>query len=212
MHNIESRLEMTAMTQIHRITVKPGVCGGRPTVRGMRIRVKDVLDLLGELIACIRHHASESDGERDTFDPTVLDGFREAPAFMRHLIDQFVDEACSGVRALKEAAGRADAHALHAIAHTLRGSSMIMGASRLAALCAQVEEQGTQTPVGEVVAARMVDIDQELLRSDMATCAEPSCVEDLLSYGPTLLRRWRRASPLSRSWRGHEDRHERRPA
>lgn len=34
------------MTQIHRITVSPNVCGGRPTVRGMRIRVKDVLDLL----------------------------------------------------------------------------------------------------------------------------------------------------------------------
>lgn len=34
------------MTQIHRITVNPTVCGGRPTVRGMRIRVKDVLDLL----------------------------------------------------------------------------------------------------------------------------------------------------------------------
>ena len=34
------------MTQIHRITVDPLVCGGRPTLRGMRIRVKDVLDLL----------------------------------------------------------------------------------------------------------------------------------------------------------------------
>ena len=34
------------MTQIHRITVSPNVCGGRPTVRGTRIRVKDVLDLL----------------------------------------------------------------------------------------------------------------------------------------------------------------------
>jgi uncharacterized protein (DUF433 family) len=34
------------MSQIHRVTVDPNVCGGRPTVRGMRIRVKDVLDLL----------------------------------------------------------------------------------------------------------------------------------------------------------------------
>ena len=31
---------------IHRITVDPGVCGGRPCIRGMRIRVVDVLDLL----------------------------------------------------------------------------------------------------------------------------------------------------------------------
>jgi uncharacterized protein (DUF433 family) len=31
---------------LSRITSKPGLCGGRPTVRGMRIRVTDVLDLL----------------------------------------------------------------------------------------------------------------------------------------------------------------------
>ena len=30
-----------------RITIVPGVCGGRPTVRGMRITVTDVLELLG---------------------------------------------------------------------------------------------------------------------------------------------------------------------
>ena len=31
---------------MERITVKQGLCGGRPTIRGMRIRVQDVLDLL----------------------------------------------------------------------------------------------------------------------------------------------------------------------
>ena len=31
---------------LERITMKPGQCGGRPCVRGMRIRVSDVLDLL----------------------------------------------------------------------------------------------------------------------------------------------------------------------
>jgi uncharacterized protein (DUF433 family) len=34
------------MSELHRITVDPAVCGGRPIIRGMRIRVKDVLDLL----------------------------------------------------------------------------------------------------------------------------------------------------------------------
>ena len=29
-----------------RITVNPAQCGGRPCIRGMRIRVSDVLDLL----------------------------------------------------------------------------------------------------------------------------------------------------------------------
>jgi len=31
-----------------RITVDPDQCGGRPCIRGMRIRVKDVLDMLAE--------------------------------------------------------------------------------------------------------------------------------------------------------------------
>lgn len=30
-----------------RITVDPDQCGGRPCIRGMRIRVKDVLEMLG---------------------------------------------------------------------------------------------------------------------------------------------------------------------
>ena len=40
-----------------RITFNPNQCGGRPCIRGMRIRVKDVLDLLaagvpaGEILA-----------------------------------------------------------------------------------------------------------------------------------------------------------------
>lgn len=31
---------------VERITVNPAQCGGRPCIRGMRIRVSDVLDLL----------------------------------------------------------------------------------------------------------------------------------------------------------------------
>ena len=34
------------MTLVERITVNPRQCGGRPCIRGMRIRVTDVLDLL----------------------------------------------------------------------------------------------------------------------------------------------------------------------
>ena len=37
---------MSTMTD--RITVDPAVCGGRPCIRGLRIRVTDVLDLLAE--------------------------------------------------------------------------------------------------------------------------------------------------------------------
>lgn len=34
------------MSGQERITVNPDICGGRPVIRGMRIRVSDILDLL----------------------------------------------------------------------------------------------------------------------------------------------------------------------
>jgi uncharacterized protein (DUF433 family) len=34
------------MSELHRITIRPEQCGGRPCIRGLRVRVKDVLDLL----------------------------------------------------------------------------------------------------------------------------------------------------------------------
>jgi uncharacterized protein (DUF433 family) len=42
-------------SQVSSITMKPEVCGGRPTIRGLRIRVSDILDLLaaGETRASI---------------------------------------------------------------------------------------------------------------------------------------------------------------
>lgn len=36
----------TRVSQLHRITVDPEVCGGRPCLRGLRIRVSDILEML----------------------------------------------------------------------------------------------------------------------------------------------------------------------
>jgi uncharacterized protein (DUF433 family) len=44
LENCASVASMAAVAE--RITVNPEQCGGRPCVRGMRIRVSDVLDLL----------------------------------------------------------------------------------------------------------------------------------------------------------------------
>ena len=35
---------------IDRITIEAGKCGGRPCIRGMRIRVMDVLEMLGDCV------------------------------------------------------------------------------------------------------------------------------------------------------------------
>ena len=34
------------MAHLERITTDPNVCGGRPCIRGLRVRVKDILELL----------------------------------------------------------------------------------------------------------------------------------------------------------------------
>lgn len=34
------------MSELDRITMRPEQCGGRPCIRGLRVRVKDILDLL----------------------------------------------------------------------------------------------------------------------------------------------------------------------
>ena len=34
------------MKLLERITIKPGKCGGRPCIRGYRLRVSDILDLI----------------------------------------------------------------------------------------------------------------------------------------------------------------------
>jgi uncharacterized protein (DUF433 family) len=36
------------MTLLERITIEPGKCGGKPCIRGIRVRVSDVLELLAQ--------------------------------------------------------------------------------------------------------------------------------------------------------------------
>ena len=34
------------MSELHRVTIDPEQCGGRPCLRGLRVRVTDILNLL----------------------------------------------------------------------------------------------------------------------------------------------------------------------
>jgi uncharacterized protein (DUF433 family) len=67
------------MSELHRITFEPDKCGGRPCIRGYRLRVKDVLDMLAggatideiladypflepaDISACLEYAASQVD-------------------------------------------------------------------------------------------------------------------------------------------------------
>lgn len=46
------------MSDLARITIRPDQCGGRPCIRGLRMRVSDVLGMLaaGETPESILHH------------------------------------------------------------------------------------------------------------------------------------------------------------
>lgn len=67
------------MSELHRITIRPEQCAGRPCIRGLRVRVKDILDLLasgasreeiladypyleaGDITAALEYAAKQSD-------------------------------------------------------------------------------------------------------------------------------------------------------
>jgi uncharacterized protein (DUF433 family) len=50
---------------LERITIEPGKCGGRPCIRGMRIRVNDVLEMLGEAVSMDEMLSDFPDLERE---------------------------------------------------------------------------------------------------------------------------------------------------
>lgn len=50
---------------LHRVTIEAGKCGGKPCIRGMRIRVGDILELLGQGVSFDEVLADFPDLERD---------------------------------------------------------------------------------------------------------------------------------------------------
>ena len=46
LEHLDNCLHFGFMNLLDRITIEPGKCGGRPCIRGYRIRVSDILELL----------------------------------------------------------------------------------------------------------------------------------------------------------------------
>jgi len=70
------------MNLIERITIEPGKCGGRPCIRGLRIRVKDVLGLL----AAGASHQEILDDYPDLEDDDIFAALNYAAEQSDHLI------------------------------------------------------------------------------------------------------------------------------
>jgi DNA-binding response OmpR family regulator len=150
-----------------------------------------------DLVACIRRHAiaaraldsgsgtaasapamvASGPPANETLDRRVIAEFRQAnapgaPDFALLLIDDFIKDAASQLELLRDARKRQDVRALKATAHSLKGSSMTMGARRLAVLCTQMETHADRHPGGAVTAALMTELDQEFVKVRTALEAE----------------------------------------
>jgi two-component system, sensor histidine kinase and response regulator len=91
--------------------------------------------------------ASREDSEEDPLDRSVLAGLRELqeegePDILNELIELFLTDVPPQLAALREAVEAGDAHSVERIAHTLKGSCGNMGAVRMEAICAELEEIG----------------------------------------------------------------------
>ncbi len=80
-------------------------------------------------------------------DPTILLSLRRLedssdPGFVRQLIGIFLHDTPARLGALRAAVGRGDAPAIRQLAHSIKGSSASLGARRIAALCAELQQCG----------------------------------------------------------------------
>jgi two-component system, sensor histidine kinase and response regulator len=80
-------------------------------------------------------------------DHSVLKSLRELqeegePDVLKELIELFLEDLPPQFKALQEAEEREDAQSVERTAHTLKGSSSNLGAVRMAAICAELEEIG----------------------------------------------------------------------
>jgi two-component system, sensor histidine kinase and response regulator len=83
-------------------------------------------------------------GLEEPLDAGVLEGLRELgdAELLIELTDMFLDDTSSRLASLREALKAGDAHGVERTAHTLKGSSGNMGATRMAAICAELQDVG----------------------------------------------------------------------
>ena len=145
-----------------------------------------------ELIASIRRHTTGQDAKGvsgsghvtgreeardDTLDAGVIATFRESDAsgssdFVVMLIDLFVKDAESHMAALRAAVPRRDAGVVKAAAHSLKGSSMTIGAKRFGAVCGRMEDDAKRSPDASVAPALMAALEEEFARVRDALATE----------------------------------------
>jgi HPt (histidine-containing phosphotransfer) domain-containing protein len=79
-------------------------------------------------------------------DPSAIDALRELnpedPAFLRELIDVFLEDVPKRLAELDKSLATSDANLLIRAAHTIKGSCSNFGATNLASISQEMEKQG----------------------------------------------------------------------
>jgi HPt (histidine-containing phosphotransfer) domain-containing protein len=106
--------------------------------------------------------------------PEIFDRLRQAtakdPAVLVELCREYLTEARSTLSQLYDAFGAKDAIAFRERAHYLKGSSLMVGASRLSQCCATLERMGRDSdfregaPMLEETTAALREVETELTR------------------------------------------------
>jgi two-component system sensor histidine kinase/response regulator len=101
-------------------------------------------------LASPKGESPDGDGLEEPLDEGVLAGLRELgdADLLSELSTMFLDDASSRLAALRDAVEEGDAQAVERIAHTLKGASGNMGATRMAAFCSELQDVGTSGDLG----------------------------------------------------------------
>lgn len=105
--------------------------------------------------------AGSSDAPAALADPLDLHTIQELerlqieygnPEFVGQLVQMFLTNAPKRMTQIGDAIARADATTLEHVAHTLKSNCAMLGASRLAAMCAELEKLGGARTLAETAA------------------------------------------------------------
>ncbi len=80
----------------------------------------------------------------DPLDRTVIENLLDlgGSEMLSELAEMFFDDTSSALSALREAVTTSDAQSVERVAHTLKGSSGNMGAQKMSAICAELQDSG----------------------------------------------------------------------
>lgn len=96
----------------------------------------------------------DSEAAGDPLNRAAIENLRElgGDEMLVELTEMFIDDAASSLSALKKSVEHGDTTRVERVAHTLKGSSGNMGATRMADICSELEQAGASKDMADAPA------------------------------------------------------------